>query len=259
MEIPVYQVDAFTDQIFGGNSAAICPLNKWIDDSLMQAIAQENGLSETTFFVPNRSGYDIRWFTPAMETRLSGHSTLAASFVIFNYLKPELTKINLNSMGGRLQVTRDNNLMTMDLPAVQYCYVDERMVMAQVLGVVPREVYKGEDYMVILQREEQVRSFQPDYELLNKLDTRGIAITARSKHVDFVSRWFGPRIGVNEDSVTGSAHCMLMPYWSGQLGKTKLLAEQLSPRLGKVQCEIRGDRILLTGKAVLYMKGSIFV
>jgi len=260
MPVTLYHVNAFTDQFFGGNPAAICPLSRWLDDSLMQSIAVQNALPVTAFFVNNKNSYDIRWFTPLTELNLCGHATLACAFVIFNYLDPDASSVTFNCSAGPLHVTRMGDSISMDFPIIAYHFLDERMLMAQILGLMPREIYKAEeDYMVVLYKEEQVRNFEPNFELLAKLEARGIAITARGKNVDFVSRWFGPRIGVNEDLVTGSAHCMLMPYWSGQLGKTKLVAEQLSARGGKLQGELKGDRVMLTSKAILYLKGQIFL
>jgi len=259
MSFEFYQIDTFTDRLLGGSPAAVCPLKEWLSDSVLQAIAQENNLSETVFFKPNQDRYDIRWFTPKTEVSF-GHAILAAAFVVFNYLDSKAKEIVFNHTEGPIKVTRENEFITLDLPAIKYELRDERMMLAQILGVVPKEVYRArEDYMVILQHEDQVRSFQPEFQLIEQLNSRGIAITAQGKSVDFVSRWFGPRVGVNEEFVTGSAHCMLTPYWARQLGRNLLEAEQLSSRHGKLRCELKGNRVLLTGQAMLYLRGEIFV
>lgn len=257
MNIHLYQVDAFTDVLFGGNPAAICPLHKWIAPDLMQKIAEENNLSETAFFVPNEDQYEIRWFTPKIEVDLCGHATLAAAYVIFNYLNKETNKIIFKSKSGELTVTRNKTYFTLDFPNVSFTAHPLDELLSEIISIKPEEVFKGTDFMVVLNNEDQVRQFKPNFGLIEKLDSRGLIITAPGKKVDFVSRWFGPQVGVNEDPVTGSAHCMLAPYWSRKLNKTKLCAEQLSSRVGKIDCEIRHERVLLTGQAVLYLEGEI--
>ena len=259
MKIRLYQVDAFTDKLFGGNPAAVCPLENWLTDDLMQKIAEENNLSETVFFVPCESFYEIRWFTPKTEVALCGHATLAAAYVIFNDLNKNTNELVFKSKSGELIVTKDNNYLTLNFPAVPAVRYELDELLSKVFLFKPEEVWKGTDFMVVLKHEEQVRTFEPNFNLIEKLDSRGLAITAPGEKADFVSRWFGPQVGVNEDPVTGSAHCMLAPYWASRLNKTKLYAEQLSPRIGKIHCEVQKERVFLTGQGVLYLKGEIEV
>ena len=245
--------------LFGGNPAAVCPLEKWLSDELMQKIATENNLSETVFFVAHTDHYEIRWFTPKVEVDLCGHATLAAAHVIFNFLNTSLNTIRFKSKSGDLIVSRESDYLTLDFPVVPAtpCLANE--IITQALGIHPQEIWKGADYMVVVDTEAQIRRCVPNFQLIEKLDARGLVITARGEKADFVSRWFGPQVGVNEDPVTGSAHCMLAPYWASKLNKTKLYAEQLSARLGKIYCEVTGDRVLLSGQSVLYLHGEIEV
>jgi PhzF family phenazine biosynthesis protein len=259
MALSIFQVDAFTDTLFGGNPAAVCPLENWLSDELMQKIAAENNLSETVFFVAHTDRYEIRWFTPKVEVDLCGHATLAAAHVIFNFLNTSLDRIFFKSKSGDLIVSRNGDYLTLDFPAVPATPCQSNETIIQAIGISPQEICKGTDYMVVLDSEAQVRRCLPNFHLIEKLDARGLVITARGEKADFVSRWFGPRVGVNEDPVTGSAHCMLAPYWALKLNKTKLYAEQLSTRLGKIFCEVTGDRVLLSGQAVLYLRGEIDV
>lgn len=257
MKINLYQVDAFTDKLFGGNPAAVCPLTYWLSKELMQKIAQENNLSETAFFIKTGQHYEIRWFTPKTEVDLCGHATLATAFVIFNYIDNNIDTISFKSRSGELIVTRNENLFVLDFPIInaKKYSPDEKLLQLFPFEIV--EFFKGTDFMIVLESEEQVRLFQPNFSLIEQLPSRGLIITSPGKTVDFVSRWFGPQVGVNEDPVTGSAHCMLAPYWAHRLNKSRLYAEQLSERLGKIHCEVKNGRVFLTGQAVLYMKGEI--
>lgn len=256
--LPMYQVDAFADRLFAGNPAAICPLDQWLPDATMQSIAAENNLAETAFFVREGESYRLRWFTPAIEVDLCGHATLASAHVIMTRLRPELDSVSFQSRGGELIVRRDGDLYALDFPArpPQHCQVHPRLIEA--LGTVPLEVLAARDYLVVYQNEEQVRTLQPNIELLSIMDRFAVIVTAPGgRDADFVSRFFAPAQGVPEDPVTGSAHCTLIPYWAKRLGKDKLHARQVSRRGGELFCENRGERVSIAGKAVLYLEGSI--
>jgi PhzF family phenazine biosynthesis protein len=257
MNIPIYQIDAFTSQVFGGNPAAVCPLERWLDDATLQAIAAENNLAETAFFVPQDQGYALRWFTPALEVDLCGHATLASAFVIFEELDPTRMAVTFATRSGDLTVKRDNDLLVMDFPALapQPCAAPQAL--AAGLGAAPREVFAAMDYLAVYDSQEQVRALRPDMALLAQLDRRGVIATAPGTNADFVSRFFAPAAGIPEDPVTGSAHCMLTPYWSRRLGKSRLHALQVSARGGELFCEDRGARVTLTGRAVKFLYGTI--
>jgi PhzF family phenazine biosynthesis protein len=257
METPIYQIDAFTARPFSGNPAAVCPLDTWIEDSAMQDIAAENNLSETAFFVKKGDGYDLRWFTPMVEVDLCGHATLASAFVIMEYIKPSSTNVTFWTKSGELRIRREDDLFIMDFPSQPPAPCDTPGDLAAGLGIQPREVLKSEDYLVILEGEDDVRDCAPDFERLKCLDLRGVIVTAPGRNVDFVSRFFGPSVGINEDPVTGSSHCTLIPYWSKRLGKKKLHALQVSERGGELFCKMQGDRVLIAGECALYMKGKI--
>lgn len=257
MNTPIYQIDAFTDKLFGGNPAAVCPLESWLPDHLLQAIAMENNLSETAFFVKNNNNYDLRWFTPTNEVDLCGHATLASSYVIFKYLRPELETIIFNSASGPLTVRKINDAIELNFPALPLERSNPPQALIDGLKIQPLEVYRSKDYLVVLEDEGQVRSVQPDFSLLNQVQARGVIITAPGIESDFVSRFFAPQVGVPEDPVTGSAHCALAPYWAKRLGKNKLHAKQLSTREGDLFCTVENNRVLLQGKAVEYLKGNI--
>lgn len=262
MKLTIYQIDAFTDTLFGGNPAAVIPLKKWLDTELMQKIALENNLSETVFFVPSKLNgvdYDIRWFTPAIEINLCGHATLASSYVIFELLKTNKRKIVFHSQSGMLTVKKEKGKMWMDFPS----WKPERQTeypdaLSQILGgaeVVG--VYKHRDWLVELQNEEAVQQCDPDFTLMKKHMDK-LIITAPGKEYDFVSRFFAPAAGVTEDPVTGSAHSQLIPFWSEKLGKHKMTARQLSARGGTLYCEqLSKERVLMGGTCVYYMKGTI--
>jgi PhzF family phenazine biosynthesis protein len=259
MKIPLYQIDAFTSHVFHGNPAAVCPLAEWLDDSVMQAIAQENNLSETAFFVKEGEDYRIRWFTPVAEVDLCGHATLASGFVIFNYLDPTINEVTFRSRSGPLSVRRKEGLLSMDFPSQPPRSCSPPRELLDGLGGSPLEALCSEDYFVVFTSEGDIRGLNPDMEMLKGLDLRGVIVTARGDEVDFVSRFFAPRLGVEEDPVTGSAHCALIPYWSQRLGKHDLHAYQVSRRGGELFCADRGDRVSIAGRAVRYMEGSITI
>lgn len=257
MKLKQYQVDAFTDKVFGGNPAAVVPLAAWLEDSLLQAIAEENNLSETAFFVPAANGFELRWFTPVKEVDLCGHATLATAHVLFKVLGYSQPVIRFATRSGDLFVKKKGTRLEMDFPACPptLCAIPETL--AQALGQRPIEVLAADDYLALFDSEEAVRAITPDHALLAKLDLRGVIVTAPGREVDFVSRFFAPKFGIPEDPVTGSAHCMLAPYWAGKLGKNMLTARQVSKRGGKITCEVQAERVLLAGSAVLFMEAEI--
>lgn len=259
MELPLFQVDAFTDKIFGGNPAAICPLENWIADDLMQTIAVENNLSETAFFVANGTDFDLRWFTPALEVELCGHATLATAFLIFDRIAPDADTLRFNTRSGALTVSRRNSMLFLDFPSYPGEAVDCPVALADGLGQAPQEVLEGPNYMAVFGVEADIAALAPDMEMIARLHPRGVIATAPGDDVDFVSRFFGPSFGVPEDPVTGSAHCMLTPYWAKRLGKTRMEARQISARGGALVCEDRGDRVGIGGNAVMYLEGTITV
>jgi PhzF family phenazine biosynthesis protein len=257
MRIPIYQIDAFASKVFSGNPAAVCPLKAWLDDALMQAIAMENNLSETAFFVPLDQGYHIRWFTPAAEVDLCGHATLASAYTIFSHIDPSSTEATFQSRSGLLKVLRQGDLLAMDFPSQPPAPCEPSSALLQALGRKPSEVLRSEDYFVVFPSEQDVRDLDPDMGWLKKVDLRAVIVTAKGKEVDFVSRFFAPKYGVNEDPVTGSAHCALIPFWSKRQGKKDLIAHQVSKRGGELFCKDRGDRVVIAGRAVPYMEGII--
>jgi PhzF family phenazine biosynthesis protein len=259
MQIPFYQVDAFTDHLFGGNPAGVCPLNEWIPDKKMQQIAKENNLSETAFFVQENEIYHIRWFTPKVEVDLCGHATLASGHVIFNHLNYSGNLINFESRSGRLLVRKDKNFITLDFPTASFTKVEPPEIISQALGKKSSEVYFSNDYLVLFDSEKDIIDLNPDFQLLSQLETRGVIVTAKGTEVDFVSRFFAPAVGIDEDPVTGSAHTILTPYWANKLNKSELTAYQLSERKGKLVCKYLGDRVEISGKAVTYLTGTIHV
>jgi PhzF family phenazine biosynthesis protein len=260
MIIPIYQVDAFTDHIFGGNQAAVCPLEKWLSKDTMQKIAMENNLSETAFFVPKDDYFEIRWFTPKVEINLAGHPTLATAWVIFNELNYAKNTIRFVShLSGELLVEKKNDLITMDFPANKAKPISVPEYLIEGLGIKPLEVLKSRDLLIVYKNQAEIESINPDFGLLEKLDTFGIIVTALGDNCDFVSRFFAPRAGINEDPVTGSAHTILIPYWAEKLKKDKLSAIQVSERIGHISCEFHGDRVKIAGKAKLFLKGEIFI
>lgn len=261
MEIPIYQVDAFTSAVFSGNPAAVCFLEGWIDDERLQSIATENNLSETAFLVQTDRGFDLRWFTPITEVALCGHATLASAFVLFSCRHWGSPTIKFQTRwSGELTVSKQGDLLEMDFPARPAQLGNPPDGLAEALHTAPEGVFaSAEDLMVILESEKAVRALQPDFEALKRIDNRGIIITARGDRSDFVSRFFAPRVGIPEDPVTGSAHCVLTPYWAGQFKKDFLHAFQVSERGGELFCHYRGHRVGISGQAVLYLEGTIKV
>ncbi len=259
MKIKQYQVDAFSSKVFAGNPAAVCPLDTWLDDALLQAIAAENNLSETAFFVPTKQGFHLRWFTPLAEVMLCGHATLAAAHVLFEILDYAKINIAFTTLSGTLNVTRNGSMLLMDFPAVpaQPCTAPAALLAG--LGVSSEAVLAADDYFVLVADEATVRAIQPDFSKLAELDLRGVCVTARGDEVDFVSRFFAPKFGIPEDPVTGSAHCTLTPYWTEKLGRSKLQARQISKRGGDIQCELKGNRVSLAGYAVTFMQAEILL
>jgi PhzF family phenazine biosynthesis protein len=252
-----YQVDAFTDKVFGGNPAAVVPLSSWLDDLLLQAIAEENNLSETAFFVPSGKGFQLRWFTPVKEVDLCGHATLATAHVIFKVLGYSQQIIRFETRSGELFVEKKGNRLELDFPAYPPTPCELSETLAKGLGQSPIEVLAAEDYLAIFNSEASVRAITPNQALLGQLDLRGVIVTAPGIDVDFVSRFFAPKFGIPEDPVTGSAHCELAPYWANKLGKTILIAKQVSKRGGDITCEVKGDRVVLSGCAVTFMDAEI--
>jgi PhzF family phenazine biosynthesis protein len=259
MKIKLYQIDAFADKIFSGNPAAVCVLEEWLSDEMMQNIAAENNLSETAFTVKNDDNYDIRWFTPVAEVALCGHATLATAFVLFNFIEKNLSEINFQSKhSGALRVIKNGDLLILNFPADIPKEVEHIPELTKALGLSPQIVLKGKtDYLLVYSNQEEIEKIEPDFNQLLKLDVRGIIISAPGDKVDFVSRFFGPAVGVNEDPVTGSAHTTLIPYWATRLDKVHLKAKQLSKRGGDLSCEFLGERVNISGKAVLYMTAEI--
>jgi PhzF family phenazine biosynthesis protein len=257
MELTLYQIDAFADKVFKGNPAAVCPLDRWPSDTDLQAIAEENNLSETAFYVPADAGFHLRWFTPKAEVDLCGHATLATAFVIFNFSDYADDTVKFETRSGELVVSKNNELLVMDFPSQPAKPCATPPLLVEGLGKTPIEVLSSEDYMAVLENEDDVAALKPNFNTLSKLDLRGVMVTAKGKDVDFVSRFFAPRYGINEDPVTGSAHCALTPYWADRLNKTKLSARQVSKRSGYIECELKGSRVFLSGKAVKYMEGKI--
>lgn len=262
MQLAIYQVDAFTDKLFGGNPAAVIPLKEWLPDTLMQKIALENNLSETAFFVPTAAGFHIRWFTPAVEVALCGHATLASAYVIFNLMRYSADTITFDSQSGILKVRKVGKLLELDFPAQSVSQIEAPDGLIEGIGKKPLDVYQaGEDYLLVYNSESDIESITPDYRILKKVQARGVIVTAKakSKKIDFVCRFFAPAAGIDEDPVTGSAYTKLIPYWAGKLEKKEFKAEQISARKGKVHCLLNGDRVLIAGHSKLYMKGKIIV
>jgi len=261
MPLKIYQIDAFTDRLFGGNPAAVCPLTDWLPADTMQAIAAENNLSETAFYVPTATGYHIRWFTPKVEVDLCGHATLAAAYVIFFLEKSSQGDvIELDSRSGLLKVCLKEGWLVLDFPVDAYQVAVQPPALTASLARKPVEVYKGRtDYLLVYENQQQILELAPDMLELSTVPARGIIVTAPGDDVDFVSRFFAPQSGVDEDPVTGSAHTTLIPYWAERLGKTRLTARQLSARGGYLNCTLNGSRVEIAGQARLYLTGEINV
>jgi len=257
MKIKQYQVDAFATRAFEGNPAAVCPLEAWLDDGLMQAIAEENNLSETAFFVSSEKGYKLRWFTPVKEVDLCGHATLATAHVLFEMLGFAGQAITFETRSGELIVGRKDGRLEMNFPACPPTPCELSETLTKALGQRPLDVFAADDYLAIFDSEATIRAITPDMALLGQLDLRGVIVTAPGTDVDFVSRFFAPKLGIPEDPVTGSAHCALAPYWAKRLGKNVLSARQVSRRGGNIGCELKTDRVILSGSAVTVMTSEI--
>lgn len=260
MKQKIYQIDAFTDQVFSGNPAAVCPLVKWLSDELLQKIAAENNLAETAFYLKHGEDYQIRWFTPTLEVDLCGHATLAAAHVLFNYENHSGSIIKFNSKNsGQLRVTKDNDYLTLNFPTDSYEEISLTKAITSGFDILPIQAFKGKsDLLLVFETEDQVRNLQVNLIQVAKLEGRGVIVTAKGDHVDFVSRFFAPQSGIDEDPVTGSAHTTLIPFWAQKLHKTVLSAVQLSPRQGFLQCKYLVDRVEISGKAKTYLIGEIF-
>lgn len=257
MRIPIYQIDAFTDRLFGGNPAAVCPLEGWLPDATLQAIAAENNLSETAFFVPSGDGFELRWFTPKVEVDLCGHATLATAFLLLRRLEPGRDRVVFSTRSGPLEVVRDGELLAMDFPAYPPEAVNAPAGLFEALGHDAEAVLRGNYLMVVVRSERAVRALEPDFAAMDRAGINEAIVTASGSDCDFVSRFFAPGFGVPEDPVTGSAHCSLVPYWAHRLGKTRLRARQVSQRGGELACELRGNRVSIAGGAVMYLEGEI--
>ncbi|MGI9549814.1 MAG: PhzF family phenazine biosynthesis protein [Aurantibacter sp.] len=260
MKLTLYQIDAFAENLFSGNPAAVCILDAWLDEPTMQCIAMENNLAETAFLVKNPENYEIRWFTPEVEVDLCGHATLASAYVLFRFFEVDATHLEFYSpRSGILKVEKgDGGYLIMDFPSDETILVDELDAIAKAIGIAPTKTIKGKtDYLLIYNSQKEIEQISPDFHLLNQLDCRGVIVSAPGDEVDFVSRFFAPQSGIPEDPVTGSAHTTLTPYWSEVLGKNKMMAKQLSSRGGDLRCEFLGERVKIAGKAVLYMVAEI--
>lgn len=260
MKLNYYQVDAFTDAIFGGNPACVVPLDEWLPDELLLKITKENAVAETAFFISAADAFELRWFTPEIEMDLCGHATLATAHVLKQHLSPESDNIIFHSQSGELQVTIANGLYTMDFPSRMPARAALPAIIQASLSIQPIETWLSRDYMLVYESEQAIREIQINRQVLDQinLDPGGIIITAKGEQCDFVSRFFTPQASIFEDPVTGSAHCTLIPYWSKRLGKTKMMAHQLSERSGKLFCEDRGDRVLIAGHARTYSMGTLW-
>jgi len=259
MKIPFYQIDAFSNKLFGGNPAAVCVLESWLDDHTLQSIAAENNLPETAFLVQISKGrYGLRWFTPAVEIDLCGHATLASAFVIFSFIDSTLSSVDFETASGLLSVTRSDPLLSLNFPARIPVPTEIPPILSRALGVEPIEVLKSRDLLAVFRDEAVIREMKPNFDLLKQIrEVFEIIVTARGDKSDFVSRFFAPNAGIPEDPVTGSAHCTLIPYWAARLGKDRLHAFQLSQRGGELFCENLGERVRIAGHAVLYAKGEL--
>ena len=261
MKRALYQIDAFTSTLFGGNPAAVCPLDEWLDDATLLAIAAENNLSETAYIIDRGAHHDLRWFTPTTEVALCGHATLASAHLIMNVLDRDRTSVSfLTRQNGVLTVEREDDWLWMDLPAAPATPCAAAATVEQALGQTPAALLvASRDYLAVLANEDDVRAFDPDWAALMALDRDGLIVTAPGESADFVSRFFAPRLGVFEDPVTGSAHCTLVPYWAERLGRDELSAVQISGRGGELRCAALGERVKMAGRCVLYLEGTIHV
>ena len=260
MRIPIYQIDAFSSHPFKGNPAAVCPLEEWLPDEVMQSIAMENNLSETAFFVKNEDQYDIRWFAPKIEIDLAGHPTLATAHVIFNEMNHQGDSIIFNSkIGDTLDITRNKDIISMNFPSRPPKKIYKKELIEEAIGAEVEEFYENRDGLAVVANEEIVTNLSPSMDKISKINYIDLIVTSRGENVDFVSRFFAPQIGVPEDPVTGSAHCELIPLWAEKLNKNKLIAKQLSSRGGTLYCEYLNDRVIIGGEAVTVLSGELII
>jgi PhzF family phenazine biosynthesis protein len=260
MKLKIYIANAFSDKKFGGNPAAIVPLNEWLSDRLMQQIAEQNNLAETAYIIPQGDDYAIRWFTPVVEVNLCGHATLASAHIMFEHLGYTRDQIIFHSKSGLLKARRNQGKITLDFPVDEPEKIPDLELIDKALGIKSSKVFKSRfDYMVVLESQSYIETLKPDLTLLNRLPGRGLIVTAKGDNVDFVSRCFFPQSGIDEDPVTGSAHVVMVPYWAKQIGKNKLSAIQLSSRRGYLDCELAGDRVLISGHAHTYLEGDFYI
>lgn len=254
-----FVVDAFTENVFHGNQAAVCVLENWLPEVLMLNIAKENNFSETAFTVKCDNGYDLRWFTPGGEINLCGHATLGTSYVLFKYYEKDAENIVFHTLSGDLFISRQDKFIVMNFPAYHCNEIAVTELMSNAMGVIPEKAYIDRDLLLVYEDEKIIRELKPDFEALKLLEGHGVGVTAQGKNYDCVSRFFVPKLKVNEDPVTGSVHCMITPYWAKRLGKNVINAYQASERGGELRCELRGDRVIIAGKAVLYSVGDLNV
>lgn len=259
MNLPLFQIDAFSTRIFGGNPAAVCPLEAWLPDELMQAIASENNLSETAFFVREGEAFHLRWFTPVAEVKLCGHATLASAHVLFHHLGIQTDSVQFDTLSGRLAVSRHGDWLEMDFPVLDLPAIERPALLESALGCEIREVFGGYDLMVVVRDQATVQSLKPDMARLLDFPGRGMAVTAPGDDCDFVSRAFYPKLAIPEDPATGSVHCQLVPYWANRLGKSALHARQLSKRGAELRCRLEGERVRIAGQAVTFMRGQLTI
>lgn len=261
MKLKLYQIDAFTETVFNGNPAAVCPLESWLPDKVLQQIAMENNLAETAYYVKKGNEYEIRWFTPTIEVDLCGHATLASAYVLFNYENHTGNEIFFHSpRSGKLNVSKDGELLTLNFPSDNLERIELSDELKKGFNKQAIEVFKGKtDYMFVFDSEEQIKNLKPDFQELSKWNVRGVIVTAKGEKSDFVSRFFAPQSGIDEDPVTGSAHTSLTPYWADRLGKKELTAIQLSFRKGNLKCKLLKDRVEISGKAKTYLIGEIHI
>jgi len=261
VKIDIFQVDAFTDNVFNGITSAVCPLEKWIDDSIMQKIAKQTNLSKTSFIVKiAESIYDIRWFTPETEITLSKHTALASAYVIFNHLDKNLSKVTLKSIAGDIEIANDDDLMSLNFDLhMPILYNQSNPIFSLSTGIEPLKVLESTDYILVYENEDIVKNITPNVEVLKSLNLRGVCITSVGDNSDFVFRYFAPKLGVSDDLVTGSVCSQLAPYWSQVLNKKKLNAKQYSTRTGELECEVKETTVIIRGKATLFMKGEIII
>jgi PhzF family phenazine biosynthesis protein len=259
MKLTMYQVDAFADRVFRGNPAAVCPLDSWLPDETLQSIAEENNLAETAFFVPEGSSFRLRWFTPVAEVDLCGHATLASADVLYRQMGYAKGQITFETRSGQLLVTRQDAEYRMNFPASMPEICEAPPLLIEALGATPALVLKAFDYIAIYDSKDQIANLKPDFFKMNSLALRGVVVSAPGDEEDFVSRFFAPKLGVQEDPVTGSAHCELAPYWATRVGRSALKAQQLSARGGSVGCEVIADRVILSGTTAHYMTAEIFL